>query len=71
MAQLFVDFKIHLVSFSQLSEEKDATMSLWPNLDSNTISVTVGGLLSVGVTKGVSMIIKIKPTPKEEDKMAI
>ena len=46
-------------------------MSLWPNLDSNTISVTVGGLLSVGVTKGVSMIIKIKPTPKEEDKMAI
>ena len=46
-------------------------MSLWPNLDSNTISVTVGGLLSVGETKGVSMTIKIKPTPKEVDKMAI
>ena len=46
-------------------------MSLWPNLACNTIPVTLGGLLSVGVTKGVSKTIKSKPTPKEEDKMAI
>ena len=46
-------------------------MSLWPNLFCYTISVTVGGLISVGVTKRVSKTIKSKPTPKEEDKMAI
>ena len=46
-------------------------MSLWPNLACNTIPVTVGGLISVGVTKRVSKTIKSKATPKEEDKMAI
>ena len=71
MAQLFVDFKFDLVSFSKISEGKDATLSLWPNLACNTIPVTVGGLLSLGVTKRVSKTIKSKATPKEEDKMAI
>ena len=46
-------------------------MSLWLYLACYTNSVTIGGLISVGVTKRVSKTIKSKATPKEEDKMAI
>ena len=49
VAQLFVDLMFHLVSFSELSKEKDATFLLLLNMASNTIPVTVGGVLPVGV----------------------
>ena len=39
---MFADFMIHLVSFSEIAVEKDATLSLWPNLAFNTFPVTVG-----------------------------
>ena len=70
VAKLFVDFMIHLASFSEISVEKDATLLPLLNLASNTLLVTVVGLLSVGVIKRVSKTIKSKPTLKEEDKKA-
>ena len=68
VAKLFVDFMIHLASFSEISVEKDVTLLPLLNLASNTLLVTVVGLLSVGVIKRVSKTIKSKPTLKEEVK---